>query len=284
MLAYELAAAAQEAGWDVVSAADAEGEGAPFLILDLSGDEEPEAPLQGAPQAICCHSGSLAALDPGGSAVGFHALPPLEETGLVELTRGTDSSTAAAAAAEQFFRSLGKHTEWVGDSPGLVLGRIVLPARQRGGVRPRRGRGQRRGHRHRDGQRPRTPARDPALGRHDRHRPRRRGPRRVAARDGAIRATAAPPRCAGWPGPGASGSRRARASSPTRTICPEGSTGPGANLLRPPASPLCGRSQGWDPATRSDRVGAAARPRTCRWKPSRTYSETPPIRRQGNDE
>ena len=30
-----------------------------------------------------------------------------------------------AAAAEAFFASLGKHVEWVGDAPGLVLGRIV---------------------------------------------------------------------------------------------------------------------------------------------------------------
>jgi 3-hydroxybutyryl-CoA dehydrogenase len=43
----------------------------------------------------------------------------------VELTRGPDSSGAAARAAERFFATLGKHTEWVGDGPGLVLGRIV---------------------------------------------------------------------------------------------------------------------------------------------------------------
>jgi 3-hydroxybutyryl-CoA dehydrogenase len=98
---------------------------APYLILDLTGGEAPDAPLQGAPQAVCCAAGSLAALDPGGSAVGFHALPPLRESALVELTRGPDSATSAAEAAERFFATLGKHTEWVGDAPGLVLGRIV---------------------------------------------------------------------------------------------------------------------------------------------------------------
>src|SRR6185312_8033905 len=36
-----------------------------------------------------------------------------------------DSAQSAAAAAERFFATLGKHTTWVGDSPGLVLGRIV---------------------------------------------------------------------------------------------------------------------------------------------------------------
>ena len=124
-LAVELEVAATDAGWEVVSPAEAVGGPAPFLILDLTGGDPPEAPLQGAPQAICCAAGSLTALDPGGSAVGFHALPPLQSCGLVELTRGPDSADSAAAAAERFFASLGKHTEWVGDAPGLVLGRIV---------------------------------------------------------------------------------------------------------------------------------------------------------------
>jgi 3-hydroxybutyryl-CoA dehydrogenase len=124
-LALELAESALDAGWEVVSPAEAAGHPSPFLILDLTGDEAPEAPLQGGPQAICCAAGSLAAQDPGGSAVGFHALPPLAESRLVELTRGPDSSDAAATAAERFFASLGLHGEWVGDAPGLVLGRIV---------------------------------------------------------------------------------------------------------------------------------------------------------------
>jgi 3-hydroxybutyryl-CoA dehydrogenase len=41
------------------------------------------------------------------------------------LTRGSDTARSAAAAAERFFDTLGKHTAWVGDAPGLVLGRIV---------------------------------------------------------------------------------------------------------------------------------------------------------------
>jgi 3-hydroxybutyryl-CoA dehydrogenase len=126
-LAQELRAAAAGAGWEVADpvAVDDEGGQVPFLILDLTGGEEPDAPLQGAPQAICCHGGSLAALDPGGSAVGFHALPPLADASLVELTRGLDTADSAARAAERFFATLGKHTQWVADAPGLVLGRIV---------------------------------------------------------------------------------------------------------------------------------------------------------------
>jgi len=125
-LALQLALAARHAGWEVATPAEAMQTGSvPSLILDLAGGEEPEAPLQGGPQAICCAAGSLAALDPAGGAVGFHALPPLTEVGMVELTRGSDSTESAAAVAERFFATLGKRTAWVGDAPGLVLGRIV---------------------------------------------------------------------------------------------------------------------------------------------------------------
>jgi 3-hydroxybutyryl-CoA dehydrogenase len=124
-LAFELMSEAGEAGWRVVSPEEASGSEAPDLILDLTAGESSETPLQGGPQAICCTAGSLAALDPGGGAVGFHALPPLRESRLVELTRGPESTRAAQEAVERFFATLGKHTAWVGDAPGLVLGRIV---------------------------------------------------------------------------------------------------------------------------------------------------------------
>ncbi len=123
-LAVELAETAKDAGWQVEASAGSSE--VPALILDCTaGAEEPAEPLQGGPLAICCAAGSLAALDPGGNAVGFHALPPLAESGLVELTRGPESAESAATAAERFFATLGKHTAWVGDAPGLVLGRIV---------------------------------------------------------------------------------------------------------------------------------------------------------------
>jgi 3-hydroxybutyryl-CoA dehydrogenase len=124
-LAIELGETAAEAGWDVLEPIQAGDRQPPTLILDLTSEEDPEAPLQGGPQAICCAGGSLAALDPGGGAVGFHALPPLRDCALVELTRGPESTGAAAQATERFFNSLGKRVAWVGDSPGLVLGRIV---------------------------------------------------------------------------------------------------------------------------------------------------------------
>jgi 3-hydroxybutyryl-CoA dehydrogenase len=124
-LAMELSHLTSEAGWDVLTPAEAGTRQPPFLILDVTGDEGPDAPLEGGPQAICCSAGSLHALDPGGAAAGFHALPPLAEARLVELTRGRDTARAAAGATERFFATLGKRTVWVGDGPGLVLGRIV---------------------------------------------------------------------------------------------------------------------------------------------------------------
>jgi len=122
-LAHELRELAADAGWDARDPADAAGE-VPFLCVDC-GIESSEHPLQGAPQAILCAYGSLHELDPGGGAVGFHALPPLAPGGLVELTRGPATTAAAGRRMEELCATLGLHTAWVGDAPGLVLGRIV---------------------------------------------------------------------------------------------------------------------------------------------------------------
>jgi len=72
---------------------------------------------------VLCDQAPLAALDPDGSAAGFHVLPPLGR--LAELTAGPTTSAAALAAGERFFATLGMVCERVGDAPGLVLGRIV---------------------------------------------------------------------------------------------------------------------------------------------------------------
>jgi 3-hydroxybutyryl-CoA dehydrogenase len=122
-LTAELSEAAADAGWRVEAVPPPDD--VPALIIDCTGGEEAPEPLQGGPRVVCCAAGSLAALDLGGSAVGFHVLPPLEQSGLVELTRGRDSAESAATTAERFFATLGKHTAWVSDAPGLVLGRIV---------------------------------------------------------------------------------------------------------------------------------------------------------------
>ena len=142
VLAEELRDAATEAGYEVRVPRAPTGGVLPALVIDcecrpdrrsssaMADSAQPDrrgtppAPQGGARLVLCAH-GSLGSLDPDGSSVGFHVLPPLDSAGLVELTRGDGSSPLAATRAERFFNALGKHVAWVGDAPGLVLGRIV---------------------------------------------------------------------------------------------------------------------------------------------------------------
>jgi len=127
VISAELTAHAREAGWQVSSAEELSGE-EPYLTIDCGSVDEEELfddqQLEG-PRATLCDVGSLAVLDPGGDSVGFHLLPPLAETRLVELTKLPTTDALAVQRAERFFASLGLHAEWVGDAPGLGLGRIV---------------------------------------------------------------------------------------------------------------------------------------------------------------
>jgi 3-hydroxybutyryl-CoA dehydrogenase len=118
-IADELRELAEEAGFAV--AEEAVGD-VPWLIVECGPPEEDAPPLQGAPRLLLCAEGALQALDQGGAAAGFHALPPI---GLVELTRTEATSDVAATRAETFFAALGLRTTWVADAPGLVLGRIL---------------------------------------------------------------------------------------------------------------------------------------------------------------
>jgi 3-hydroxybutyryl-CoA dehydrogenase len=144
-LADELRSAAAAAGYEVRSPHAPSGGVLPSLAIDCTstpasaaGDtagvsppgrfalqRQPPGAGSGGARLLLCARGSLARLDPDGSAVGFHALAPFGEARLVELTRSESSSPVAAARAERFFNALGKHVAWVGDAPGLVLGRIV---------------------------------------------------------------------------------------------------------------------------------------------------------------
>jgi 3-hydroxybutyryl-CoA dehydrogenase len=141
VLAEELRDAATRAGYEVRGPHEPSAGTLPSLAIECDPSpphrEQESAPggrpdrrgthptKPGGARLLLCAGGSLSALDPGGSAVGFHALPPLGETRLVELTRNESSSPVAAERAERFFAALGKHVAWVGDAPGLVLGRIV---------------------------------------------------------------------------------------------------------------------------------------------------------------
>jgi 3-hydroxybutyryl-CoA dehydrogenase len=99
-------------------------EGGPAELVVDAGPAPAEHVPGGAPLLALCASGSLAARGEHG-AVGFHLLPPLAESRLVELTRGPGTQAFAVEAAEAFFAHLGFHAEWVDDAPGLVLGRIA---------------------------------------------------------------------------------------------------------------------------------------------------------------
>ncbi len=132
-LAEQLRAAAREAGYEVRGPHEHSGGVLPALAIDCSL-EAPDAAGRsgegspghdGGARLILCARASLSMMPQGASAVGFHALAPLKASSLVELTRGRDASAVAAGRAERFFSALGKHVVWVGDAPGLVLGRIV---------------------------------------------------------------------------------------------------------------------------------------------------------------
>jgi 3-hydroxybutyryl-CoA dehydrogenase len=134
VLATQLRSAAAEAGYEVRGPHQPSGGVLPSLIVECDrapADSEPEGGSSGTPaeggaaRLVLCAKGSLAALDPAGSAVGFHVLAPFDGAQLVELTRSESSSPLAAERAERFLGTLGKHVVWVGDAPGLVLGRIV---------------------------------------------------------------------------------------------------------------------------------------------------------------
>jgi 3-hydroxybutyryl-CoA dehydrogenase len=108
---------ARAAGYELREGGPAE------LVVDAGVEPAPSMP-GGAPLLVLCASRSLAARgEPG--AIGFHLLPPLAESRLVELTRLPTAQPFAADAAEDFFARLGFAAEWVEDAPGLVLGRIV---------------------------------------------------------------------------------------------------------------------------------------------------------------
>ncbi|HEX5851487.1 MAG TPA: 3-hydroxyacyl-CoA dehydrogenase family protein, partial [Solirubrobacteraceae bacterium] len=145
VLATELREAATRVGYEVRGPHEPSGGTLPSLAIECdptasaSSQDQDSAPAPGGrpdrrgthptkpggARLLLCADGSLGALDPGGSAVGFHALPPLADANLVELTRNDSSSPVAGERAERFFAALGKHVAWVGDAPGLVLGRIV---------------------------------------------------------------------------------------------------------------------------------------------------------------
>jgi 3-hydroxybutyryl-CoA dehydrogenase len=130
-LAAELRQRALASGFDAREPGDFGGEDEPGLVIDASvpstisdlGVLDPDSDRR-VPTALLCADTTLHARGEAG-AVGFHLLPPLEHVKLVELTRLPSTPDESCVAFEQLFSKLGMHAEWVGDAPGLVLGRIV---------------------------------------------------------------------------------------------------------------------------------------------------------------
>jgi 3-hydroxybutyryl-CoA dehydrogenase len=126
-LAVQLRERARRAGFDARSPEEFGGGDEPALVIDAAvpAPASDLGALDGGPPLVAvCADRSLAARgDP--SAAGFHLLPPLESSALVELTRLPTTPAATVEAAESFFTRCGFAHEWVADAPGLVLGRIV---------------------------------------------------------------------------------------------------------------------------------------------------------------
>lgn len=57
--------------------------------------------------------------------VGFGALPPLADDGIIELARAIQTAESSLVQAELFWRGLGQETILVADGPGLVRARTV---------------------------------------------------------------------------------------------------------------------------------------------------------------
>jgi 3-hydroxybutyryl-CoA dehydrogenase len=124
-LARALRERAARAGFDARQLVAVGGLEDPHLIVDASVpapvSDMGELP-QGPPLVVVCADRSLRARG-NPEACGFHLTPPFGD--LVELTRLPTTPDSVVGAADDFFRALGFHREWVGDAPGLVLGRIV---------------------------------------------------------------------------------------------------------------------------------------------------------------
>ena len=87
---------------------------------------------------------------------------------LVELPARRRPATRPPRRPSRYFAARGKHVEWVGDAPGLVLGRILAQIVNEAHFAVGAGRRERRGHRHRDAARLQLAPRAVRVGRGDR--------------------------------------------------------------------------------------------------------------------
>jgi 3-hydroxybutyryl-CoA dehydrogenase len=94
-------------------------------ILSAMSDHLPEDAL--ILTSALATSATLAAswVDNPERVVGFGVLPPVPDEGIIELAGALQTSEAALAQAELFWRGLGQETIVVADGPGLVRARTV---------------------------------------------------------------------------------------------------------------------------------------------------------------
>jgi 3-hydroxybutyryl-CoA dehydrogenase len=113
-IARELRQRAAQAGFDAREPSGFGGLEEPELVIDAAVPAPASDLGLGAADVAIVADRPLA---DSGARTGFHLVPPIG--GCVELTgEGNDD-------VERFFAALGLHAEWVGDAPGLVLGRIA---------------------------------------------------------------------------------------------------------------------------------------------------------------
>jgi 3-hydroxybutyryl-CoA dehydrogenase len=113
-LARELRQRAAQAGFDAREPSGFGGLEEPDLVIDAAVPAPASDLGIGGADAAIVADRSLAET---GARTGYHLLPPIG--GLVELTGERNEDV------ERFFTALGLHAEWVGEAPGLVLGRIA---------------------------------------------------------------------------------------------------------------------------------------------------------------
>ena len=217
-LASELREAATAAGYEVRSPHAPSGGVLPSLAIDCtSSPTEADGELEpgsGGAQLLLCARASLTRLDPGGSAVGFHALPPLDRRrpGRAhphrELLARRGRPRRALLQHPRQARGVGRGRSRAGARADR------LPGHQRGRLRPRRRGRQRRGHRPRHGTRREPSPGTVRVGRPDRPRA------RAGGAGGALRRVprgALPSRSGAAP---AGGGRQARAAAAAAASCP----------------------------------------------------------------
>lgn len=98
------------------------------VLAEVEGMEDPEDRKV---KLTCCAALEVSDLQDSlrapGKLVGFHVIPPLETVPLVELVKGKATEPASLAAAEALAKRMGKKTVVVGEVPGLITTRILVP-------------------------------------------------------------------------------------------------------------------------------------------------------------